>query len=58
VLLLVTQLDFDLTQLKERVEETADSVSHLMKCLEELNDLIGALGNDAGKMNDITQRCG
>jgi hypothetical protein len=57
VLLLVTQLDFNLTQLKERVEETANSVNHFVKHLEELKDLIGDLGNDAGTTNDIIQGC-
>jgi hypothetical protein len=58
VLLLVTQLDFNLTQLKERVEETASNFSHVVKHLEELKNLIGDLRNDAGKTNDITQRYG
>jgi chromosome segregation ATPase len=57
VLLLVTQLDFNLTQLKERVEETASNIQHAVKQLEELKDLISDLRNDAGKTNDINQRC-
>jgi hypothetical protein len=58
VLLLATQLDFNLTQLKERVEENASNVSHVVKHLEELKDLIGDLRNDHGKTNHITQISG
>jgi chromosome segregation ATPase len=58
VLLLVTQLDFNLTQLKERVEEAARNISHVVKYLEELKNLIGELRNDVGKTNDTIQRCG
>jgi hypothetical protein len=58
VLLLVAQLDFNLTQLKKRVEETASNVRHAVKQLEELKDLIGDSGNDVGKTNDTNQRCG
>jgi hypothetical protein len=58
VLLLVTQLSFNTTQLKERFEETASNVSHVVKQLEELKSLIGDLRNDAGKTNDMNQRCG
>ncbi|EDU47817.1 predicted protein [Pyrenophora tritici-repentis Pt-1C-BFP] len=54
VLLLVTQLDSHVTQLKERVEVTADSIEHIMKRLEELeNDLT----NGARKKEDPTQIC-
>lgn len=54
VLLLVTQLDSHVTQLKERVEVTADSIEHIMKRLEELkNDLT----NDVRKKEDPTQIC-
>lgn len=57
MLLLVTQLDFNLTQLKERVEETASNIRYAVKQLEELKDLISDLRNDAGKTNNINQRC-
>ncbi len=49
--MLVTQLDFNLTQLKERVEETANSINHVMKRLEELED---ELRNDVSKTKDLT----
>jgi hypothetical protein len=58
VLLFVAQLDFNLTQLKERVEETASNVSHVVQQFEELKDIIGDLRNDAGKTNDTTQKFG
>ena len=51
VLLLVTQLDFNLTQLEERVEETANSINHVVKRLEELKD---ELRNDVSKTKDLT----
>jgi predicted RNase H-like nuclease (RuvC/YqgF family) len=53
-LFLVTQLDSHITQLKERVEVTADSIENIMKRLEELkNDLT----NDVRKKDDPTQIC-
>lgn len=51
VLLLVTQLDFNLTQLEERVEEMANSINHVVKRLEELKD---ELRNDVSKTKDLT----
>jgi hypothetical protein len=56
-LLVLTQLDFNLTQLKERVEATVVSIRHFAKHLEELKDLVGDSRNDVGKTKDITQRC-
>jgi hypothetical protein len=54
VLLSGTQLDSHLTQLQERVEETANSIKYVMKSLKELkNDL----RNDVGNTEDQTQRC-
>ncbi|KAF1354416.1 hypothetical protein EJ07DRAFT_168358 [Lizonia empirigonia] len=53
VLLCVTQLDLHLTQLKERVEEMANSIKHIVTCLEELKD---DLRNDFSKTKDSTQR--
>lgn len=54
MLLSVTQLDSHLTQLQERVEETADSIKYVIKSLEKLKD---DLRNDVGKTKDQTQRC-
>lgn len=57
MLLSVARLNFNLTQLKERIEETASNVSHVMNHLEELKDLISNLRNDASKTNNTPQRC-
>jgi hypothetical protein len=54
VLLIVTQVNSHLTQLKEGVEETANSIKYVIKSLEELKD---DLRNDVGKRKDQMQRC-
>lgn len=54
MLLFVTQLDLLLTQLKERVDETANSIEHIVERLEELTD---DLGEGVSKAKDLTQRC-
>lgn len=54
VLLIVTQVNSHLTQLKEGVEETANSIKYVIKSLEELK---GDLRNDVGKTKDQMQRC-
>lgn len=51
--MLVTQIEFHLTQLKERVEETANSINYIVKDLGELKD---DLRNDVGKSKDLIQR--
>jgi hypothetical protein len=54
VLLLVTQLDFHLTQLKERVEEMANNIKDVLKRLEmPRNDL----KNDVDKTKGPAQKC-
>lgn len=53
VLLSVTQLDSHLTQIKESVEETANSIKYVIKSLEKLKD---DLRNDVGKTKDHKQR--
>jgi chromosome segregation ATPase len=57
VLLLLNQLDSNLTQLKERAEEIAASISYVAKHLEDLKDLVKDLRTDVGNRKDITQRC-
>ncbi|KAF2844180.1 hypothetical protein T440DRAFT_353602, partial [Plenodomus tracheiphilus IPT5] len=54
-LLLVTHLEVDLTQLKESVRDTANSIGYIVKDLEELKD---NLRNDIDKMKDLDQRFG
>jgi uncharacterized protein YukE len=54
MLLTVTQVDSHLTQLKEGVEETANSIKYVIKSLEELKD---DLRNNVGKTKDQMQRC-
>lgn len=54
--LLVTQLGCNIAQLKERVEETTSSISCVMTHLEELDDPLNDLKNEADKTKDITQR--
>jgi hypothetical protein len=54
VLLTVTQIDSYLTQLKEGVEETANSIKYVIKSLEELKD---DSRNDVGKTKDQMQGC-
>jgi chromosome segregation ATPase len=56
VLLSLNQLDFNLTQLKERAEEIAASISYVAKHLEELKVLVSDLRTDIGNRTDITQR--
>lgn len=54
VLLIATQVDLHLIQLKKGAEETANSIKYVIKSLEELKD---DLRNDMGKTKDQMQRC-
>jgi archaellum component FlaC len=54
VLLSLTQVHSNLIQVKERVEETTNSINHAVKNLEELKD---ELSNDVNTTKDLTPRC-
>lgn len=43
--------------MKERMEDTVNSISCVLKHLEKRKDLAGDLGNDVSNMNDPTQKC-